>query len=106
MFLSNLAVPTSKMPPGGIDGSLIVWGAGIASAMVTNDAVCVLGAPFVVALVARYRLPAAPYVIGLATAANTGSVATLVSSVGVPSRTMRPSRRTATRSASCSASSR
>ena len=27
VFLSNLAVPTSKMPPGGIDGSLIVTGA-------------------------------------------------------------------------------
>jgi Na+/H+ antiporter NhaD/arsenite permease-like protein len=58
--------------------ALIVWGAGIASALVTNDAVCVLGAPFVVALVRRYKLPAAPYLIGLATGANTGSVATLV----------------------------
>jgi Na+/H+ antiporter NhaD/arsenite permease-like protein len=58
--------------------ALVIWGAGIAGALVTNDAICVLGAPFVVALVRRYDLPAAPYVIGLATAANTGSVATLV----------------------------
>jgi Na+/H+ antiporter NhaD/arsenite permease-like protein len=58
--------------------AVVVWGAGIAGALVTNDAVCVLGAPFVVALVRRYELPPAPYLIGLATAANTGSVATLV----------------------------
>jgi Na+/H+ antiporter NhaD/arsenite permease-like protein len=58
--------------------AFIVWGAGILSAFVTNDAVCVLGAPLVVRLVERQKLPAMPYLLALATAANTGSAATLV----------------------------
>lgn len=57
---------------------LIVWGAGILSALITNDAVCVLGAPLVVSLIQRHRLPALPFLLALATGANTGSVATLV----------------------------
>jgi Na+/H+ antiporter NhaD/arsenite permease-like protein len=57
---------------------LIVWGAGGLSALVTNDAVCVLGAPLVVHLVEKHRLPPLPFLLALATAANTGSVATLV----------------------------
>jgi len=56
----------------------IVWGAGLLSALVTNDAVCVLGAPLVVRLVERHRLPPLPFLLALATASNTGSVATLV----------------------------
>jgi Na+/H+ antiporter NhaD/arsenite permease-like protein len=56
----------------------IVWGAGILSAFVTNDAVCVLGAPLIVRLIQRQKLPALPYLLALATSANTGSVATLV----------------------------
>jgi len=56
----------------------IVWGAGILSAFITNDAVCVLGAPLVVRLIQKHRLPPLPYLLALATAANTGSVATLV----------------------------
>lgn len=56
----------------------IVWGAGILSAFITNDAVCVLGAPLVVRLIRRHRLPTLPFLLALATAANTGSVATLV----------------------------
>ena len=59
----------------------LVWGAGILSAVLTNDAVCVLGAPLVVAWVKRLRLPALPFLLALATAANAGSVATLV---GIP----------------------
>src|SRR6185369_5015451 len=50
----------------------------LASALITNDAVCVLGAPLVVAWIRRHRLPALPFLLALATAANTGSVATLV----------------------------
>lgn len=56
----------------------IVWGAGILSAFVTNDAVCVLAAPLVVDLVERWKLPRLPFLLALATGANTGSVATLV----------------------------
>ncbi len=58
--------------------AVVVWSSGILSALVTNDAVCVLGAPLVVRLIRRYRLPPLPFVLGLATSANTGSVATLV----------------------------
>jgi Na+/H+ antiporter NhaD/arsenite permease-like protein len=56
----------------------LIWGAGALSALVTNDAVCVLGAPLVVAWVRRHKLPPLPFLLALATASNTGSVATLV----------------------------
>jgi Na+/H+ antiporter NhaD/arsenite permease-like protein len=56
----------------------LIWGAGALSALVTNDAVCVLAAPVVVSWIQRHRLPPLPFLIGLATASNTGSVATLV----------------------------
>lgn len=56
----------------------VVWGAGILSAFITNDAVCVLGAPLVVRVIQRQSLPPLPFLIALATAANTGSAATLV----------------------------
>lgn len=57
---------------------LVVWGAGGLAALVTNDAVCVLAAPLLVRLVQRHRLPPLPFLLALSTAANTGSVATLV----------------------------
>jgi Na+/H+ antiporter NhaD/arsenite permease-like protein len=56
----------------------VVWGAGALSAFITNDAVCVLAAPILVRIIERHRLPPLPYLLALATAANTGSVATLV----------------------------
>jgi Na+/H+ antiporter NhaD/arsenite permease-like protein len=56
----------------------IVWGSGLLGAFITNDAVCVLGAPLVVRLIQRQGLPRLPFLLALATAANTGSVATLV----------------------------
>jgi Na+/H+ antiporter NhaD/arsenite permease-like protein len=56
----------------------LVWGAGGLAALVTNDAVCVIFAPVVVTWIARHQLPPLPFLIALATAANTGSVATLV----------------------------
>jgi Na+/H+ antiporter NhaD/arsenite permease-like protein len=56
----------------------VVWGSGLLSALITNDAVCVLGAPLVVRLIKKQNLPPLPYLLALATAANTGSVATLV----------------------------
>ena len=57
---------------------VIVWGAGLLSPLITNDAVCVLAAPSVVRLIRKHGLPPLPYLLALATAANTGSVATLV----------------------------
>jgi Na+/H+ antiporter NhaD/arsenite permease-like protein len=56
----------------------IVWGAGALAPLITNDAVCVLAAPLVVSWIERHRLPPLPFLLALATAANTGSVATLV----------------------------
>lgn len=56
----------------------VIWAAGGLSALITNDAVCVIFAPLVVDLVQRHRLPPLPFLLALATAANTGSVATLV----------------------------
>jgi Na+/H+ antiporter NhaD/arsenite permease-like protein len=58
----------------------VVWGAGGLAALVTNDAVCVLAAPLVVQWIVRWNLPRLPFLLALATAANTGSVATLVGS--------------------------
>ncbi|HEY5958660.1 MAG TPA: SLC13 family permease [Polyangiaceae bacterium] len=56
----------------------IVWGAGSLSSLITNDAICVLGAPLVVRMIRRHALPPLPFLLALATAANTGSAATLV----------------------------
>lgn len=56
----------------------LVWGAGALSAVVTNDAVCVLATPVVAVWIERHKLPARPFLLALATGANTGSVATLV----------------------------
>ncbi|MCA9639948.1 MAG: hypothetical protein H6718_17805 [Polyangiaceae bacterium] len=78
-FLEQLEVRVTRWArtPVGLLG-VIVWGAGLLSALITNDAVCVLAAPSVVRLVRRHSLPPLPYLLALATAANTGSVATLV----------------------------
>jgi len=56
----------------------IIWGSGVLAALITNDAVCVLAAPLVVGIIGRHRLPPLPFLLALATGANTGSVATLV----------------------------
>ncbi|MCA9570579.1 MAG: anion transporter, partial [Myxococcales bacterium] len=37
--------------------SAVVWGAGGLAALITNDAVCLLGTPLVVRIVRRYGLP-------------------------------------------------
>lgn len=73
---ADRAVDIAKTPTRLV--GLVVWGSGALSALVTNDAVCVLAAPLVVTLVQRHRLPATPLLLALATGANTGSVATLV----------------------------
>jgi Na+/H+ antiporter NhaD/arsenite permease-like protein len=46
--------------------------------LITNDAVCVLGALLVVRTIRKNELPPLPFLLALATGANTGSVATLV----------------------------
>jgi Na+/H+ antiporter NhaD/arsenite permease-like protein len=57
--------------------ALIVVAAGVLSALFVNDVVCLVMAPIVLDLVRQLRLPPQPYLVGLATAANVGSVATL-----------------------------
>src|SRR6266849_8195318 len=57
--------------------ALIILAAGVLTALFVNDVVCLVLAPIVLDLVRRLRLPPAPYLIALATAANVGSVATL-----------------------------
>lgn len=57
---------------------LVMLTSAVLSALLVNDTVCLLLTPLVVAVMVRGRLPLLPYLIALATSANTGSVATLV----------------------------
>ncbi|MFO0957108.1 MAG: anion transporter [Isosphaeraceae bacterium] len=50
---------------------------GVLSAFLVNDVVCVALTPLVVALCRRLHRPPVPYLVGLATASNVGSVATI-----------------------------
>jgi Na+/H+ antiporter NhaD/arsenite permease-like protein len=52
--------------------------AGILSAMLVNDTICLMLTPLVVAVMVRGKLPLTPYLLALAMGANLGSVATLV----------------------------
>jgi Na+/H+ antiporter NhaD/arsenite permease-like protein len=51
---------------------------GVLSALLVNDAICLMLTPLVVAVIRRGKLPLLPFLIALATSANIGSVATLV----------------------------
>ena len=62
--------------PRGLLASIVV-AAGVLSALFVNDVVCLVLAPLVLDITRRLGLPAVPYLIALATAANVGSVATL-----------------------------
>lgn len=55
----------------------LVFVAGGLSAFLVNDTVCIVLTPLVVAVVVEARLPALPYLIGLASAANVGGVISL-----------------------------
>src|SRR5205823_261824 len=52
----------------------LVFVAGGLSAFLVNDTVCVVLTPLVVAVVVEAKLPALPYLLGLASAANVGGV--------------------------------
>jgi Na+/H+ antiporter NhaD/arsenite permease-like protein len=56
----------------------LVFTSGILSALLVNDAVCLMLTPLVVAVIVRGKLPLPPYLLALAMSANVGSVATLV----------------------------
>jgi Na+/H+ antiporter NhaD/arsenite permease-like protein len=56
----------------------VILTSGILSAVLVNDTICLLLTPLVVAVIRRGKLPMLPFLVGLATSANIGSVATLV----------------------------
>jgi Na+/H+ antiporter NhaD/arsenite permease-like protein len=56
----------------------LIFAAGILSALLVNDIVCLMLTPLVVAVMVRGRLPLAPYLLALTMSANLGSVTTLV----------------------------
>lgn len=57
--------------------ALVVLASGVLSALFLNDTICLLFTPFVVDLTKRLKRNPIPYLIGLATAANIGSTATI-----------------------------
>jgi Na+/H+ antiporter NhaD/arsenite permease-like protein len=57
---------------------IVVATAGLLSALLANDIVCLAMAPLLVEGCARRRLDPVPYLLGLAAAANVGSAATLI----------------------------
>jgi Na+/H+ antiporter NhaD/arsenite permease-like protein len=56
----------------------ITFAAGLLSALLVNDTICVMFAPLVIALVERSGTPIVPHLFGLAVGANVGSVMTVV----------------------------
>ncbi len=56
----------------------VILAGGLLSAFFINDIVCLMFTPVVLALCHRRRLPPVPFLIGLATASNIGSVGTLI----------------------------
>lgn len=74
-LVTNMAVRRAHTPVG--LAAMIIVAAGVLSALFVNDVVCLVMAPIVIQVVRQLRLPPAPYLIALATAANVGSVATL-----------------------------
>jgi Na+/H+ antiporter NhaD/arsenite permease-like protein len=57
--------------------AVVIVLSGILSAFLVNDVVCVALTPLVLQLCRRLKRPPVPYLIGLATASNVGSVATI-----------------------------
>jgi len=57
---------------------LVVMAAGLLSALFLNDTIVLVFTPLVVEVTRTLRLPPIPYLMGLATAANIGSVATVI----------------------------
>jgi Na+/H+ antiporter NhaD/arsenite permease-like protein len=57
--------------------AVVIGLSGVLSAFLVNDVVCVALAPLVIGLCKRLKRPPIPYLIGLATASNVGSVATI-----------------------------
>ncbi len=58
--------------------ALVIGGAGVLSAVLTNDIVCLATAPLLVEGCARRKLDPVPFLLALACASNVGSAATLI----------------------------
>lgn len=70
-------ISASRMSPPRLLG-LVVVVAGVLSALLTNDVVCLALAPPLVEITARRRLAPLPFLLGLAAGSNVGSAATLI----------------------------
>lgn len=81
-LITNLAVRRARTPAGLL--AMIIAAAGGLSALFVNDVVCLVMAPVVVDVTRQLRLPAVPYLIALATAANVGSVGSVATLTGNP----------------------
>jgi Na+/H+ antiporter NhaD/arsenite permease-like protein len=57
--------------------ALVVFTSGLASAIMLNDTVCLLGTPLLLEITGHAGIPAVPFLLALATGANIGSVMTL-----------------------------
>jgi len=57
--------------------AVVIGLTGMLSAFLVNDVVCVALTPLVLSLCQSFRRPPVPYLVGLATASNIGSVATI-----------------------------
>ena len=57
---------------------LVVVSAGFLAALFLNDTVCIMLTPLVVEICVRARRDPLPYLVGIATAANVGSCATII----------------------------
>lgn len=75
VFISDW-IAARRFSPRGLLGVTIA-SAGILSAFLVNDVVCVAMTPLILALCRDRRLHPTPYLIGLATASNIGSTATI-----------------------------
>ena len=57
--------------------ALVVFSAGITSAVMLNDTICLLATPLLLEITAQAKIPAIPFLLALATSSNIGSVMTL-----------------------------
>ena len=64
-------LPPRQLLPG------VIFTSGILSAFLVNDVVCLVMAPLVLGICKRMKLQPLPYLLGLATASNIGSAATI-----------------------------
>jgi Na+/H+ antiporter NhaD/arsenite permease-like protein len=73
-WVSHLVIehlPPRQLLPG------VIFTSGILSAFLVNDVVCLVMAPLVLGICKRMKLRPMPYLLGLATASNIGSAATI-----------------------------